>query len=246
MNSLSAVFVLVRFGGDEAEGGGAAAHSAVGPTCSTAADLFAAAGVRVQTTASGRAGSANYTVGEGAAAAAEGEEDLSTFIIVMAVNLLAILFGKHHTTPHYAARSVLTHRVVCIGLHAMRIAGLVWYIRKRLSWSEAGQENDSYDWSTMNGEVALETDYPVLATRRKSLYNLVAAGTPRTTLPYRTVHCRHYWSVEGDFSLICNVWRGCGGGRGCGCGCGCGCGGGGGGGCGGGGGGGRSQRLIDR
>ena len=99
MNSLSAVYVLVRFGGDEAEGGGAAAaHSAVGPTCSTAADLFAAAGVRVSTTASGQAGSANYTVGEGVAAV-EGEEDLSTFIIVMAVNLLAILFGNHHTTP---------------------------------------------------------------------------------------------------------------------------------------------------
>eukprot|EP01046_Picozoa_sp_COSAG06_P040677 COSAG06_NODE_4949_length_3837_cov_3.397059_2_plen_122_part_00 len=99
MNSLSAVYVLVRFGGDEAEGGGAAAPSAVGPTCSTAADLFAAAGVRVSTTASGQAGSANYTIGEGVAAA-EGEEDLSTFIIVMAVNLLAILFGNNHpTTP---------------------------------------------------------------------------------------------------------------------------------------------------
>ena len=103
MNSLSAVYVLVRFGGDEAEGGdAAAAHSAVGPTCSTAADLFAAAGVRVSTTASGQAGSANYTIGEGVAAV-EGEEDLSTFIIVMAVNLLAILFGNNHTTPHHAA-----------------------------------------------------------------------------------------------------------------------------------------------
>ena len=38
----------------------------------------------------------------------------------------------------------------------------------------------------MNGEVAFETDYPVLATRRKSLYNLVAAGT-RTALQCGTV-----------------------------------------------------------
>ena len=145
MKSLSAVYVLVRFGGNEAEGGGAAAaHSAVGPTCSTAADLFAAAGVRVSTTASGQAGSANYTVGEGVAAA-EGEEDLSTFIIVMAVNLLAILCGNNHTTPHYAARhtrhapchaphdipempataagrSVLTHCVVCA--HAQAWCGI--------------------------------------------------------------------------------------------------------------------------
>ena len=102
----------------------------------------------------------------------------------------------------------------------------MWYIRKRLSWSEGGHESDSYDWSTMNGEVALETDYPVLATRRKSLYNLVAAGT-RTALQYRTVLPTAGLSKE-DFSLTRNVWRGCG------------CGGGGGGG------GGRSQRLIDR
>ena len=67
--------------------------------------------------------------------------------------------------------------VVAISVNVLGIVlGLLWLGCKRSTWGESAK---SYSWSSINHEVAFETDYPILADRLKSLKNLVSAEIDR-------------------------------------------------------------------
>eukprot|EP01043_Picozoa_sp_COSAG02_P028375 COSAG02_NODE_1717_length_11210_cov_6.149401_2_plen_1527_part_00 len=67
--------------------------------------------------------------------------------------------------------------IVVISLNALAIMlGFLWLCWKHSKWSDSAE---AHSWSSINGEVAFETDYPILANRLKSLQKLVSAEVQR-------------------------------------------------------------------